>query len=146
MDQRSYNIVQFNRFISMENNFFIQRTGGRNFAAEGGGLEIFRSCQIFSRFILTPWSSIGQMNSFVTRFRCNLGHPNVASHICSNLPKYERSLISQLRLGILPIRIETVRYSNLPVPEQQRICLSCDSNQVANELHFLFHCHLYDVE
>ena len=61
-----------------------------------------------------------------------------------NLPKYERSLISQLRLGILPIRIETGRYSNLP--EQQRICFLCDTNQVENELHFLFHCHLYDVE
>ncbi len=69
---------------------------------------------------------------------------NVASHICSNLPKYERSLISQLRLGILPIRIETGRYSNLP--EQQRICLLCDSNQVENELHFVFQCHLYDIE
>ncbi len=69
---------------------------------------------------------------------------NVASHISSNLPKYERSLISQLRLCILPIRIETGRYSNLP--EQQRLCLLCDSNQVENEWHLLFHCNLYDVE
>ena len=37
----------------------------------------------------------------------------VAAHINCNLPKYERSLISQLRLGILPLRIETGRYTNL---------------------------------
>ncbi len=67
-----------------------------------------------------------------------------ASHLTSNLPKYERSLISQLRLGILPLRIETGRYHNLN--EAERICELCDSNQVENEHHFLFECGLYNDE
>ena len=68
----------------------------------------------------------------------------VANHIKCNLSKYERSLISQLRLGILPLHIETGRYSNLD--ESERICLLCDSNQVESEKHFLFECELYNNE
>ena len=33
--------------------------------------------RIFSGLILTLWSSMGQMTSFVTWFRCKLGHPRV---------------------------------------------------------------------
>ncbi len=47
-----------------------------------------------------------KLRTYVT-FKNNV---EVASHIACNLPKYERSLISQLRLGILPLRIETGRY------------------------------------
>ncbi len=68
----------------------------------------------------------------------------VASHINCNLPKYERSLISQLRLGILPLRIETGRYANLK--ECDRICLLCQQNRVESEAHFLFECDLYESE
>ena len=68
----------------------------------------------------------------------------VASHISCNMPKYDRSLISQLRLGILPLRIETGRYSN--IPEADRICLLCNGNHVESELHFLFKCELYNLE
>ncbi len=65
----------------------------------------------------------------------------VAPHLCCNMPKYERSLISQLRLGILPLRIETGRYANLAVDE--RTCLICETNSVENEEHFLFDCNYY---
>ena len=68
----------------------------------------------------------------------------VASHISCNMPKYDRSLISQLRLGILPLRIETGRYSN--IPEADRICLLCNGNHVENEVHFLFKCEFYNLE
>ncbi len=66
-----------------------------------------------------------------------------ASHLNCNLPKYERSLISQLRLGVLPLRIETGRFTNLAV--ENRICQLCDMNEVEDEAHFLFNCKLYDV-
>ncbi len=66
---------------------------------------------------------------------------NTAAHLNSNLPKYERSLISQLRLGVLPLRIETGRFTNLEVGD--RLCELCDKNQVETEAHFLFECELY---
>ena len=81
-----------------------------------------------------------KLRTYVT-FKDNV---EVASHIVCNLPKYERSLISQLRLGILPLRLETGRYSNLK--ECDRICLLCQQNMVENEEHFLFECDLYDTE
>ncbi len=81
-----------------------------------------------------------KLRTYVT-FKNNV---EVASHIACNLPKYERSLISQLRLGILPLRIETGRYANLN--ECDRICLLCQQNKIENEAHFLFECDLYDTE
>ncbi len=66
---------------------------------------------------------------------------SVANHLNSNLPKYQRSLISQLRWGILPIRIETGRFVGLN--ERDRICEMCNQNEVENEAHFMFSCDLY---
>ncbi len=66
---------------------------------------------------------------------------NTAVHLNCNLPKFQRSLISQLRLGILPINIETGRYTG--IPEGDRICEMYNQNRVENEAHFLFECDLY---
>ena len=66
----------------------------------------------------------------------------IAAHLNSNLPKPERSLISQLRLGVLPLRIETGRYTRLEVHE--RLCELCNNGQVEDEAHFLFECDMYN--
>ncbi len=66
---------------------------------------------------------------------------NVASHLNCNMPKYPRSLISQLRLGVLPLRIETGRFVRLA--EADRICQVCSDNKIENEYHFLFECSEY---
>ena len=58
--------------------------------------------------------------------------------ISSNLSRFQRSLISQLKLGILPLKIETDRYQG--VPENMRYCKLCDTCAVETEFHFLFHC------
>ena len=39
------------------------------------------------------------------------------------------------------LRIETGRYSNERIDE--RVCLLCNSGDVENEMHFLYHCNLY---
>ena len=59
---------------------------------------------------------------------------SVASHLNCNMPKYPRSLISQLRLGVLPLRIET---------EANRLCQVCAENKIENEYHSLFECSEY---
>ena len=63
-------------------------------------------------------------------------------YISCNLSKNVRSLICQLRLGILPLRIETGRYVQEPVPDRK--CLLCKTNSVEDETHFLFQCDAYD--
>jgi hypothetical protein len=53
-----------------------------------------------------------------------------------------RSILAQFRSGILPLKIETGRFTNIPI--EFRLCLLCNSNSVEDEEHFLFHCSLYD--
>ncbi len=52
-----------------------------------------------------------------------------------------RSLLSQFRCGILPLKIESGRYTQIPL--EFRLCILCDSNFVEDENHFLFQCHFY---
>lgn len=59
-----------------------------------------------------------------------------------NLSHSERSLMAQLRAGILPLRLETGRYTNTPVDE--RLCAFCNGGCVENEMHFVFECDLYN--
>ena len=53
----------------------------------------------------------------------------------------KRSLIAQLRIGILPINIETGRHRNEEVKD--RTCPNC-TESVENEHHFLLECKLYE--
>ena len=71
-------------------------------------------------------------------FKLTFGTEN---YIKMNLARSERSYISQIRLGILPIRIETGRFTRLE--EEQRICEMCNTGEIENENHFLHHCSKY---
>ena len=53
----------------------------------------------------------------------------------------QRALLSQLRTGVLPLSIETGRFSNIPL--EYRLCLLCNEDNVEDECHFLFRCTLY---
>lgn len=67
----------------------------------------------------------------------------VSPHIGKSLSFVEKKAVSQLRLGILPIRLETARYLRPLVPEAERVCY-CNSGEIENEVHLLFHCTKYD--
>ena len=62
-------------------------------------------------------------------------------YVLSNISRQRRSLLAQIRLGILPIKIETGRFRSLPV--EQRLCELCEMHKVENEMHFFdvnVHC------
>ena len=59
-----------------------------------------------------------------------------------NIDRYEKSLLSQLRYGILPLRIETGRFIN--EARCDRICKLCNSGGIEDQIHFLFYCDFYD--
>ena len=67
----------------------------------------------------------------------------LSPHVVKPLSFVERKMISKLRLGILPIRIETARYLRPVVPEGLRICY-CKSGDIENESHILFKCCMYN--
>ena len=55
-----------------------------------------------------------------------------------------RSYLAQLRCGILPLKIETGRFSTQYMPEIDRICTFCENNCIEDEYHFVFDCILYN--
>ena len=68
------------------------------------------------------------------------------------LPRSHRSLLAQLRSGILPLRIESGRFQNICDPKtgktrklkpQERVCTLCDLNLVEDEIHFVCICSKY---
>ena len=63
-----------------------------------------------------------------------------------NLDRHQRSFmfIAQLRVGILPLHIETGRFVNKKL--QDRTCNICLNGNIEDECHFLFHCNYYDEE
>ncbi len=87
------------------------------------------------------WEHQCQTKDKLRTYRSFKTEMGTASHLNCNLPKFQRSLISQLRLGILPIRIETGRFTGLN--EAERLCQLCTQNQIENEAHFMFDCNLY---
>ena len=54
----------------------------------------------------------------------------------------ERSIMCQLRSGVLPLRIETGRFISDAL--NQRLCLFCYTDAVEYEKHFLFESALYN--
>ena len=63
-------------------------------------------------------------------------------YILTNLPKSKRCLLSQLRIGVLSLAIETGRYYRKAV--EARVCMVCNSGIIEDELHFICHCHYYE--
>ncbi len=63
------------------------------------------------------------------------------SYVQSIHNRQERSILSQFRMGVLPLSIETGRFQNIPI--EYRLCVLCDDNVCESESHFLFYCKFY---
>ena len=88
------------------------------------------------------------------------------AYISKPLTFHQRRSIAKTRLGCLPVRLETGRYSIPRLPEEERVCLVCKPPNlpqlvvvdppsdpepaqvlpVETEAHFLFSCVAYNVE
>ena len=80
-----------------------------------------------------------KLRTFVTFKNFN----DLPAHVFKPLSFLERKTLSKIRLGILPIRIETARYLRPIVPENQRYCY-CNTGEPESEYHVLFICGKYD--
>ena len=65
------------------------------------------------------------------------------SFIVKPLSFMQRKLTAKLRVGSLPLRIETGRYCKPYLAEDRRTCQVCESEDIENEYHFLFKCKAY---
>ena len=80
---------------------------------------------------------------------------NLETYLNICMQKYNRSLLCQFRIGILPLNIETGRYKNIKdnvtgrfrkLRPEERICDVCNLNETEDEFHFLCICPLYSYE
>ncbi len=56
----------------------------------------------------------------------------------ANLKRYPRSLLAKTLCGILPLEVETGRFTD--IKREHRFCKNCNTTQVEDEYHFLFVC------
>lgn len=56
----------------------------------------------------------------------------------------KKSVMAQFRTGILPLKVETGRYTK--IPWYFRICELCTNNDIEDEIHFLLHCTCFTRE
>ena len=64
-------------------------------------------------------------------------------YLCKALPFAQRMFMAKIRLGILPLHIETGRHKTPHTPENERVCKVCLNGEIENELHFLLKCNFY---
>ena len=64
------------------------------------------------------------------------------NYVCEHFSKRKRSLFAQLKVGILPLEVETGRYRN--IPPENRLCPFC-VNMPEVEKHLICICPAYAV-
>jgi hypothetical protein len=68
---------------------------------------------------------------------------DVEQYVMINLSSSERSVLAQIRFGILPLHVETGRFVNTKL--EDRKCYVCHLDKVEDECHFLFQCEAYEI-
>jgi hypothetical protein len=66
----------------------------------------------------------------------------IEPYVIGSLSRKLRSSLARFRTGILLLEIETGRWRGIPV--DQRLSKLCNTQSVESEMHFLFHCPVYD--
>ena len=89
-----------------------------------------------------------KLRTYNTLFSPFVPHLSTVKYTRSCLPFILRKRLAQLRLGVLPLKIETDRF--LKIPANQRFCIQpqCtnqnhENKPIDDEYHFLLHCNQY---
>ena len=56
----------------------------------------------------------------------------------ANLSRRQRSLVTKIKCGVLPLIVETGRFKN--IAREKRLCQICTLKKIETEFHFLFEC------
>ncbi len=97
-------------------------------------LDYARKCLM--QGVEREWDKSIQTKTKLDLYRNVKSKFGVEKYLLLNIEKYEKSLLSQLRYGILPLRIETGRFCN--EKREDRICVHCETNTIESVPHFLF--------
>ena len=93
---------------------------------------------------VTAWKEQIELKPKLRLYKLIKSEYQVESYCKLYLSKFQRSLLAQLRAGVLPLHVETGRFSNTAL--ELRTCHLCNSGDIETELHFLFDCYMYNNE
>ena len=90
------------------------------------------------------WNDVNKPNGNKLRtYRTFKTELRAESYLLLNISRFQRRNLARLRHGVLPLAIETGRYSKPKTPLEQRLCKLCTANTIESEVHFLIQCPLY---
>ena len=125
--------------IFTENNLEYIFNAQQIFPLKSITFEMRKNMQIVqNRFLKTECGKKPKLRTFM-KFK---DFESLAPHVGKPLSFLEMKTISQLRLGMLQLRIETARYLKPIIPENERLCY-CNSGSVEDEYHAMFDCNMY---
>ncbi len=96
----------------------------------------------FKELYVTEWQNKVDSSAKLRVYKTFKTVFKLESYVSLGLSRSHRSALAQLRLGILPIHIETGRFTNKTIEE--RLCTVCNNNCVEDEYHFVLHCSAYN--
>ena len=90
---------------------------------------------------IKKWHNELQSQSKLQFYRHFKDHYGAENYVKECYSKSSRSFIAQIRSGVLPLKIETGRYTGMK--REERICDVC-KDEVEDEMHFIFRCNRYN--
>ena len=67
-------------------------------------------------------------------------------YVTNYMSRSVRPFLAQLRLGILPLHVETGRFITLLTPLENRLCPLCENNLIEDEIYFIIVCKVYNED
>ena len=115
-----------------------------NYIIEGREIDLEDIKLYFSDIMHTEWSNtVGHRPKLrnYTKYKQDI---HTEDYVRSNISRSQRSYLAQIRMGILPLNVETGRYLRKPLNE--RLCLLCTEREIEDEYNFLCSCPSYKTE
>jgi hypothetical protein len=81
--------------------------------------------------------NINKLRTYITfkKYFCTEKYVNIVTN------RQHRSILAQFRCGVLPLKVETGRFQNIPL--EYRLCTLCDQDVLETESHFPLFCNSY---
>jgi len=164
---RNLGIIRFwNRMIEMDENRLTKRIFNTDYSSCHDNwcsktLKLLQDINSSDSFYLKQTLNLTYVENtlienFKTKWKCDIAKKTKLRTYVTFKKEFEtehyvkhcqirtnRSIMAQFRLGILPIKIETGRFKNIPA--DQRFCETC-TPEIENEKHVLLKCTLYEIE
>jgi hypothetical protein len=121
--------------------------GNLNIDVVGGDIDfdelITKAEEVLMRIEVDRWSKELSKQPKLRFYRLFKNTFETATYVKQCASKSARSFIAQIRSGVLPLKVEVGRFMQKKLEE--RNCDICKSDNIEDEMHFIFTCPMYEV-